>query len=60
METGTAIFTDLDKKIYSIKPIIIQKMAVLVPDVNIAHVQATPAMRKKILSFFILDVILMM
>src|SRR5574344_2229584 len=32
-------------------------MAVLVPEVNIAHVQETPAMRKKILSLLSLAVI---
>ncbi len=44
-----AILKDFDKKIYAIKPAIRDAMAVRVPDGNMAHAQAAPTIKKKIL-----------
>ena len=59
IDTGTIILADFDKTRNTIKPAIKQKMAVLVPDWNMAHVVSSPTMPKKILCFFILFVIAM-
>ena len=56
IDTGTIILADLDRTRKIIKPAIIQKIAVLVPDWNIAHVQSNPTIPKKSLCFFILFV----
>ena len=54
---GTAIFTDFDRKIYTIKPAIKHAIAVRVPVGNIAQADAKPMIRKIIRCFFILLVI---
>ena len=60
MDTGIIIFADFDRAKKTIKPAIMQKIAVRVPDINIAHVQNNPAIPKKILNFFTRLVIVMM
>ena len=57
IETGTAILTDFERKIYEIIPAPKQAIAVRVPVGNIPHTQATPVKRKKYLNFLILHVI---
>ena len=46
IENGIAIFKDLDRKIYAMKPAIKQAIAVRVPEGNIPHIQAHPTMKK--------------
>ena len=57
MDTGIAILNDFDRTIYKDMPAIKQNNAVLVPDAKNAHIAQTPEIKKKILSFFIFDVI---
>ena len=57
METDVAIFTDLDRTMYSIMPAKKQKIDVRVPDGNVAQKLAAPAIRQKYFIFFILFVI---
>jgi hypothetical protein len=57
MALGTMILNDLAKTRKTINPAINVKIAVLVPDWNIHQVTAANVSKKKILSFFIFDVI---
>ena len=50
MVNGTAIFKDFDKNTYTIRPAIIQNIAVLVPEANIPHITAIAIEKKKILT----------
>ena len=56
MVTGMAILNDFDRKIYDPMPAKKQKLAVRVPEGNMAHAQARPTTKKNILSFLILVV----
>ena len=59
MDTGIIILADFDKTRNTMNPAIIQKMAVRVPDWNIAHVHKIPAIPKNNLYFLTLLVIVM-
>ena len=59
IDTGTIILADFDNTRKTIKPAIIQNIAVLVPDWNMAHVVSSPTIPKNTLCFFILFVIAM-
>jgi hypothetical protein len=54
---GTRILTDFDKNKKTIKPAINVTIAVLVPDWNIPQMTAAAVNKKKILSYFIFEVI---
>ena len=54
---GAIILVDFDKTKKTQNPAIRQKIAVLVPDANIAQIDKIPTIQKKILCFCILLVI---
>ena len=57
IDTGTIILVDLERTRKTIKPAIMQNIAVRVPDWNIAQVVNTPTMVKNNLRFLTLFVI---